>query len=152
MSRKLFARMVVVLLIVGVLVSLLPLTALAAPPGPGGAPGPAAPGNCHVVKCGETLWSISQRYGTTVWAIAQANGIRDVNRIRVGQCLVIPGGGHGGHGGDGPHDGGHIYIVQPGETLSSIAWKFHMPVQELAKANHIWNYNLIYAYQKLIIR
>ena len=32
MSRKLFARMVVVLLIVGVLVSLLPLTALAAPP------------------------------------------------------------------------------------------------------------------------
>ena len=27
----------------------------------------------------------------------------------------------------------------------------HMPVHALAKANHIWNYNLIYAYQKLII-
>jgi LysM repeat protein len=145
MSRKLFARMVVVLLIVGVLVSLLPLTVLAAPPGH------PAPANCHVVKCGETLWAISQRYHTTVWAIAQANGIRDVNRIRAGQCLVIPDGWHDGHGGDDHHGGGGFYIVQPGETLSAIAWKFHMPVHALAKANHIWNYNLIYAYQKLII-
>ena len=149
MSRKLFARMVVVLLIVGVLVSLLPLTALAAPPGPA----PAHDRHCYVVKCGDTLWGIAQRNHTTVWAIAQANGIRNVDCIRAGQCLVIPDGGHGpgGPGGDGPHGDGRMYIVKPGETLSAIAWKFHMPVHALAKANHIWNYNLIYAYQKLII-
>ncbi len=145
MSRKLFARMVVVLLIVGVLVSLLQLTALAAQPGP-----PPAPARCYVVKRGDTLWAIAQRNHTTVWAIAQANGIRNVDCIRAGQCLVIPDGGHDGHG-DDHHGGGRFYIVQPGETLSAIAWKFHMPVHVLAKANHIWNQNLIYAYQKLII-
>ena len=145
MSRKLFARMVVVLLIVGVLVSLLPLTALAAPPGP-----PPAPARCYVVKRGDTLWGIAQRNHTTVWAVAQANGIRNVDCIRAGQCLVLPGGGHDDHG-DDHHDDGHFYIVQPGETLSAIAWKFHMPVHKLASANHIWNCNLIYAYQKLII-
>lgn len=150
MSRKLFARMVVTLLIVGVLVGLLPLAALAAPPG---GPGPG-PMGCHVVQCGETLWALSVRYHTTVWAIAQANGIRDVNRIRAGQCLVIPGpdDGHHDDGHDG-HDGGHgfWYTVMPGDTLSGIAWKFHIPVKVLAKANNIWNYNLIYIYQKLLI-
>jgi LysM repeat protein len=87
-----------------------------------------------------------------VWAIAQANGIRDVNRIRAGQCLVIP--GHDGGHDDGGHDGGHhgfTYTVMPGDTLSGIAWKFGISVRALAQANHIWNYNLIYIYQKLYI-
>jgi putative chitinase len=139
--------MVVTLLLVGVLVGLGPLSALAAPPGPGGPPAPA-PGGCHVVQRGETLWAISLRYHTTVWEIAQANGIRDVNRIRAGQCLVIP-----GHD-DGHDDGGHYgftYTVMPGDTLSGIAWKFGISVKALAQANHIWNYNLIYIYQKLYI-
>jgi LysM repeat protein len=151
MSRKLFARMVVVLLIVGVLVGLLPLSALAGPPGPGGPPAPAS-GGCHWVQCGETLWGISLRYHTTVWAIAQANGIRDVNRIRAGQCLVIP--EHDGGHDDGGHHGEHhgiVYIVMPGDTLSGVAWRFGIPVRVLAQANHIWNYNLIYIYQKLYI-
>jgi putative chitinase len=152
-SRNLLARVVVILLIVGVLVGLGPLSALAAPPGSPPAPAPApapAPGNLgyYVVQWGETLWSIAQRYGTTVWAIAQANGIWDVNRIRAGQVLVIPGVGHD-H--PGHHDHGTSYIVQPGDTLSGIAWRFGTTVWAIAQANGIWNHNLIYTYQKLYI-
>ena len=44
----------------------------------------------YVVRCGDTLWSIAQRYGTTVWAIAHANGIWNVNYIWAGQHLWIP--------------------------------------------------------------
>jgi murein DD-endopeptidase MepM/ murein hydrolase activator NlpD len=44
----------------------------------------------HVVRPGETLWRISRGYGTTVEAIAQANGISDVTRIGAGQRLWIP--------------------------------------------------------------
>ena len=44
----------------------------------------------HVVRRGETLWSISQRYGTKVEPLARANRISDVTKIRVGQRIVIP--------------------------------------------------------------
>lgn len=45
----------------------------------------------HTVRPGETLTAIARRYGTTVQAIAQANGITNPNFISVGQQLRIPG-------------------------------------------------------------
>lgn len=45
----------------------------------------------HVVTSGETLTSISHRYGTTIPAIVQANGLLDASYLRVGQRLAIPG-------------------------------------------------------------
>ncbi|MCC9077391.1 type 4a pilus biogenesis protein PilO [Litorilinea aerophila] len=43
----------------------------------------------HVVRRGETLFSIAQQYGTTVEAIMAANGMRS-DRIYAGQTLRIP--------------------------------------------------------------
>jgi LysM repeat protein len=44
----------------------------------------------YVVRCGDTLSRIAWTYGTSVWAIASANGIRNINYIYAGQRLVIP--------------------------------------------------------------
>jgi LysM repeat protein len=44
----------------------------------------------HVVQPGENLFRIAMRYGTSIDAISQANGISDINQIVVGQTLVIP--------------------------------------------------------------
>lgn len=44
----------------------------------------------HTVKRGDTLSSIAARYGSTVSRIAQANNIKNVNLINVGQVLEIP--------------------------------------------------------------
>lgn len=57
-------------------------------------------GTVHCVKYGETLYGIAGMYGTSAWAIANANGLVNPNYIRAGQCLTIPK-GHGGyyHGG-----------------------------------------------------
>src|SRR5438874_948027 len=44
----------------------------------------------YVVKAGDTLSSIAARYGTTVGAIARANGISNANRIVIGRKLAIP--------------------------------------------------------------
>ena len=44
----------------------------------------------HVVRRGETLSTIAAKYGTTVSAIARANGITNPNLIYVGQKLRIP--------------------------------------------------------------
>ncbi len=45
----------------------------------------------YVVVSGDTLGSIARRFGTTVSAIAQLNGIVNPNLIRVGQRLLISG-------------------------------------------------------------
>ncbi len=44
----------------------------------------------HIVRRGETLYSIARSYGVSMWAIARANGITNPNRIYAGQRLVIP--------------------------------------------------------------
>jgi len=44
----------------------------------------------HRVRRGETLSRIAARYGVSVTAIQRANRLRSVNRIAVGQSLVIP--------------------------------------------------------------
>ncbi len=49
------------------------------------------PAGVYIVKVGDTLYSIARQYGTTAWAIAQANGIYNLNYIYVGQRLRIPG-------------------------------------------------------------
>ncbi|WP_331457066.1 LysM peptidoglycan-binding domain-containing protein [Bacillus sp. FJAT-27245] len=42
------------------------------------------------VRAGDVLWKIARFFGTTVSAIAGANPGLDVNRLRIGQVLVVP--------------------------------------------------------------
>ncbi|MEB2312540.1 MAG: LysM peptidoglycan-binding domain-containing protein [Sorangiineae bacterium] len=44
----------------------------------------------HEVSRGNSLWSIARRYGVSVAAIRQANGLEQDDSIRPGQTLVIP--------------------------------------------------------------
>jgi hypothetical protein len=45
----------------------------------------------HIVRRGENLTWIASSHGVSVWQLANANGIHNINRIYVGQRLVIPG-------------------------------------------------------------
>ena len=59
---------------------------------PTSAPAAQAPApRIHVVARGETLTGIARRYGSTIAAIAKANGITRPSFLRVGQRLMIPG-------------------------------------------------------------
>jgi soluble lytic murein transglycosylase-like protein len=51
---------------------------------------PAKTTTTYIVRRGDTLWRIAQRFGTRVGTLAKRNGIRNVNLIRTGQRLVIP--------------------------------------------------------------
>ena len=52
---------------------------------------PAAPRNLvHVIRRGETLSKIARRYGVSVRALAEENGIARPNRIYAGRTLRIP--------------------------------------------------------------
>jgi LysM repeat protein len=107
---------------------------------------PGAP-TVHVVQRGENLFRIALRYGTTVEAIAAANGIRNTQLIYVGQKLTIPQGG-----GTLPQPGGgRTHVVQPGENLFRIALRYGTTTQAIAAANNLPNIHLIYAGQVLRI-
>ena len=43
----------------------------------------------HVVAPGETLFAIARRYGTTVEELARLNNLKDPDRIRAGQVLLV---------------------------------------------------------------
>ncbi|WP_255303589.1 lytic transglycosylase domain-containing protein [Georgenia sp. 311] len=52
----------------------------------------------HVVRSGETVSGIAQRYGTTVAAITSANRLGNAGLIQIGQRLTIPGASASGGG------------------------------------------------------
>lgn len=43
------------------------------------------------------------------------------------------------------------HVVQPGQTLSAIAWRYGVSTYALASANGLWNPNYIYVGQVLVI-
>jgi LysM repeat protein len=51
---------------------------------------PAGARTTHIVQAGENLFRIGLRYGVPYPQLAAYNGIADVTRIFVGQCIVIP--------------------------------------------------------------
>jgi len=104
----------------------------------------AEPPVVHVVGWGDTLFSIANRYGTTVNAIMQANNLQNPNVIWVGERLTIPGGGA-----PAPLPS-TTYAVQAGDTLFSIATRNGTTVNALMQANGLYNY-WIYVGQTLKI-
>ena len=101
----------------------------------------------HVVRQGETLFSIARRYGTSVEAICAANGIADPARIYTGQRLVIP--AH--RASAAPAVAGTTHVVRVGENLYRIALRYGTTVAALARLNGIRNPNRVFAGQRLII-
>ena len=51
---------------------------------------PKTSNNEYIVVSGDTLSALASKFGTTVQAIAQANGIKNPDLIFVGQRLTIP--------------------------------------------------------------
>jgi len=53
-------------------------------------PGAAPAGSSYTIQAGDTLSAIASKHGTTVQALASANGISDPNKIQAGASLKIP--------------------------------------------------------------
>jgi LysM repeat protein len=96
----------------------------------------------YVVKKGDTLYSISKRYHTTVEKLTRINHISDPTTLSVGQELKIPlPPAAAKPTRPVPVAGSKTYTVQKGDTLSSIARKFNTSVATLQKLNHFANPN-----------
>lgn len=97
----------------------------------------------HVVQHGETLAIIGTRYGVTWSDLAIANGITNPNRSLAGQTLVIP-----AKSTVTPTNTVN-YTIRYGDTLSTIAQKYHTTVDAIVAVNDITAGSRIYPNQVL---
>ena len=91
-----------------------------------------------VVKRGETLSEIADRYGTSVNRLMEMNGLRDANDLWAGSRIKVPGNVYSG-GGSGN------YTVKAGETLSEIADRYGTSVDRLVQLNGLRDANDLWA-------
>lgn len=84
--------------------------------------------NYYTVKTGDSLWSISKKFGVTVDDLKNANNLKG-NLLNVGQNLIIPGLNEKPSGGE--------YIVKKGDSLYSISKKFNTTVDNLKSINNL---------------
>ena len=104
----------------------------------------------HIVQKGETLYSLSRQYGTTVADICKANGIADGSAVQAGQKIIIPtaSGASSASTKTAPaaqsstataksssSDGVKIHTVQKGETWYGISRTYGVAVADLQSFN-----------------
>ena len=94
-------------------------------------------GSKYTVARGDTLGSISRKFGVSVASIQSANNMNG-SVIKYGQVLTIPGtNGASYTGRETASAGTGSYKVQPGDTLGSIAAKHGVGVSSLMSANKL---------------
>lgn len=98
--------------------------------------------NIYTVVKGDSLWSIANKYNTTVDKIKSANNLTS-NLLSIGQKLIIPSTSVQGQT-------EITYIVQKGDSLWLIANKYDTTVDKIKSTNNLTS-NLLSIGQKLII-
>lgn len=112
----------------------------------------------YTVKGGDTLSRIAGQFNTTVNKLATLNDIHNVNRIYVGQRLLVRQPAEQQQQQATPKrtennttTNSNTYTVKSGDTLSGIAGKFNTTYTQLAQLNHISNPNVIHVGQVLTL-
>jgi len=101
----------------------------------------------HIVRSGQSLWSISRNYGVSTSSLARWNGMAPIDTLRVGQKLVI----WTKKGaevrtvsfidtGPGQNLQALRYTVRKGDSLSRIADRFNIRVSDIKRWNRLGKY------------
>lgn len=84
--------------------------------------------NYYTVKSGDSLWSISRKFGVTVNDLKKVNNLSS-NLLSIGQNLIIPGKNN--------NTSSNEYVVKKGDTLYGIANKYNVSVDNLKSYNNL---------------
>jgi membrane-bound lytic murein transglycosylase D len=132
--------------------ALHPKVALAAARVDGRAPPVNRKSRTHVVRRGESLWTIARAYGVSVNSLANLNGMRPGDTLRAGRKIKVRGSG----GASGPvvvaANGEQMtYTVRRGDTLSHIAKRFSVTVSQLLSWNGLSRNDQLMPGQRLVM-
>lgn len=93
----------------------------------------------YTVRRGDTPISIAGKFGVTLSALEDRNGLERGETIYAGDKLSIP----------GARMSGEFYVVRPGDTLFYISRRTGVPIRTLVGINRIKDPDLIYAGEHL---
>lgn len=93
----------------------------------------------YTVRRGDTPISIAGKFGVTLSALEDRNGLERGETICAGDKLSIP----------GARMSGEFYVVRPGDTLFYISRRTGVPIRTLVGINRIKDPDLIYAGEHL---
>lgn len=129
-----------------------PVARAAAPPA-AAAPKPVV--TSHTVRSGDTLSTIASRYDVSIGQLRAWNGLSN-DTILVGQRLKVHGTTTGTAGtrvaaAPAPTGTKTSHTVRSGESLTSIAAKYHVAVADVQRWNGIKNASHVEAGQKLVV-
>ncbi len=100
----------------------------------------------HIVRPGQSLWSISRSYGVSTRALAKWNGMAPIDTLRVGQKLVVWTKGKLAQNVSitqtRPSNALHAlrYTVRKGDSLYRIADRFNISVADIKRWNRVGKY------------
>ena len=100
----------------------------------------------HIVRSGQSLWSISKNYGVTTQALAKWNGMAPIDTLSIGQKLVVwtnaslskPVSLNQSR----PSNALHAlrYTVRKGDSLYLIANRFNIKIADIRRWNQLGKY------------
>lgn len=113
----------------------------------------------HTVAAGETVTSIAGKHGVSVSAMLAANDLGSTSVIYPGQSLVVPGLAPASFVtpiASAPQPApaaapGGAYTIKSGDTLTSVATRFGVTVQDILNANGLNWSSIIYAGRTLTV-
>jgi membrane-bound lytic murein transglycosylase D len=99
----------------------------------------------HIVRPGQSLWSISRSYGVTTRALAKWNGMAPIDTLQVGQKLVVWTSGQArpvSFNQTRPSNALHAlrYTVRKGDSLYLIADRFNVSIADIRRWNRLGKY------------
>lgn len=106
----------------------------------GATPLASAAENYYIVKTGDNLWSIAQRYSMTVNSLKELNGLRGNVIFPDQRIKVLP----------VTATDNTTYVVKPGDSLWKISKRFNISLSLIRSLNNI-NGNLIHPNQRLLL-
>jgi membrane-bound lytic murein transglycosylase D len=116
-------------------------------------PAPRNSSDKHVVRRGDTLWSIARSHGVTMESIVSSNSLSSDDTLAVGQVLQIPGTTTlaATDASEAVDTRSTTYVVRRGDTLSRIASKFRVRLSDLLGWNGLNSRSMIKPGQRLVM-
>lgn len=113
---------------------------------------PRSTSDKHIVRRGDTLWSIARSHGVTMESIMNSNGLSTDDTLAVGQVLSIPGTTTlASTDAEAVGTRSTTYVVRRGDTLSRIATKFRVRLTDLLGWNSLTPRSMIKPGQRLVM-
>ncbi len=108
---------------------------------------PSAAYDTYIVQPGDVLSRVAAKFDTRTSTLVELNNLSNADVIYVGQKLKVPVGSHSSGGGltttsntssrNETVQKGDVYVIQPGDTLSEIAVRAGVSIDDLRQLNNI---------------